>query len=110
MATEVKDIRVDDTNDVEFRNGDFFVGASDVQHVDHIIEAFPGHFKQFPLMGVGVSSYRNSSGTKQQLENAIRLNMEADGYNVNGVDIITDNGIINAQTKIYIDGNRIKNI
>ena len=108
MEMAVKDILLGDDGDLIIKNGDFLVGDSDVQHVNDIIEASPGYYKQFPILGVGIDSYMNSSGKEQQLNNAIRINLESDSYQLNGVDILTDAGIINSNTQIYVDANRIK--
>lgn len=63
-------------------NGDWNVAFSDEQHVEHILMAAPGHFKNAPLIGVNMMQYINSSlspKTVSELERKILLNLEADG-------------------------------
>jgi len=104
---EAKDILTGSDNDCIILNGDFHVGESDVQHVNDIISAMPGYYKQFPFLGVGIDLYLNSSGKEQQLENSIRLNMQSDGYDVSEVTVQSDNNTIDSNTKIYVNGKRI---
>lgn len=103
----VKDIKLTENNDLAIQNGDFIAIESDVQHVNDIIEASEGHYKQFPLLGVGIENYLNSNGKEQQLNNSIKVNLKSDNYDVNKIDIITDNGVVNSTTQIYVDASRI---
>lgn len=89
-----------EANELVFQNGDFVITDSDQQHIEDIVEAYPGHYKEFPLLGVGVRQYINASGSQAELQSQIRLQLEADGYTINNV-IIGDEG------KIYIDAERI---
>jgi len=62
-------------------NGDWNVGFSDEQHIEHILMAAPGHFKNAPLLGVNMIEYINSTlspVTVAELEKKIRLNIESD--------------------------------
>ena len=87
-------------NDLVIQNGDFVITDSDQQHIEDIIQAYIGHYKEFPLAGVGIDLYMNSSGTQLELQRIIRLQLESDGYTINNV-IITDEG------KLYIDAERL---
>ncbi len=63
-------------------NGDWNVSFSDEQHIEHVLMAAPGHFKNAPLIGVNMTDYINSTlspTTVAELEKKIRLNLEADG-------------------------------
>jgi lipoprotein-releasing system permease protein len=50
----VKDITLDDNFDLIIENGDFKVSDSDMQHIQLICITNLGHWKQFPLVGVGI--------------------------------------------------------
>ena len=90
---ESLDIRLQD-NDLLISGGDLVVGASDMQHIEDTINAFPGWWKEHPKDGVGIFSYINSSGTQQELARKIKLELQADGYNVERPEIvITQDGI-----------------
>ena len=82
---EVKDIKLDDYFDLVIENGDFKVSSSDMQHIQLICITDLGHWKQFPLMGVGIQKYIASSGQQEALKRAINIQLAADGYKVNQV-------------------------
>lgn len=84
----VKDIILDDSADLNTSNGDFVVGASDQQHVTLIVNTFEGHWKQFPLQGVGIIQYTGSSGQGQTLRRSITVKCEADGYQNISVNLV----------------------
>lgn len=80
---------VDDINlvdgELNFVEGDFKVAFSDAQHQEDIIAEEIGSYKQYPLLGVGITKYLNSSGAKLALQRNIRLQLETDGYYVNEI-------------------------
>lgn len=83
---EAKDIlqSIDD-GDLEFSNGDFKVGLSDNQHQVDIIQSTKGSWKQYPLCGVGIVNYKNSSGATLILKQEITTQLTTDGYSVNDI-------------------------
>lgn len=91
------DIKLNDAGDLLFKNGDLVIDASDEQHIQDTINAFPGWWKEFPADGVGILSYLKSSGTQQDLARSTILQLQADGYTVNNpvVVINPDNISIN---------------
>ena len=96
---DARDIKLTD-NDLEFNNGDFIITNSDQQHIEDIVEAYTGSYKEFPLLGVGIRQYINAAGAQAELQSIIRLQLEADGYTVNNI-ILGDEG------QIFIDAERI---
>lgn len=82
--------------------GDFAFAESDPQHVQDIIEAYAGWWKQFPTLGVGVKKYLSRSGSVQFLKRAIKVNLKADGYR-------TDKIIVNDENQIFVTGERVNN-
>lgn len=67
-------------NDLLIQNGDFVVGDSDVQHAQHLIEAEQGHYKQWPLIGVGAR--RLLSGPADgDMRRTVQLQLVSDGHN-----------------------------
>lgn len=99
-----KDIITDSDGDLTILNGDLFINDSDSQHVDFIVTADKGQFRQFPLVGVGLRRFINGPFNQQEIRQAIRLNLESDGYNVRKVSISND-----GKAKINIDATR-KNV
>lgn len=99
-----KDFLLDDGGDLLIQNGDFAIGRSDQQHVQDIINSYPGWWKQYPNVGVGVMNYLNSSGQQQKLQRNIIIQLQSDGYvvsnpivdnNPDGTFTITPNAIRN---------------
>lgn len=73
-------------NDIDinnpFKDGDFNIVECSMQNINRTMVAHPGHFKMYPLHGVGISNYLNaplSPSTISALERLIRLNLESDG-------------------------------
>lgn len=76
-----KDILTDENGDIKILNGDLDFGYSDEQHIEHILIAHKGNYKQHPLIGVGISDYLNSPETlitRRKLEKEITLQLETD--------------------------------
>ena len=86
MAT-FTDIITDADGDLEILNGDLFINDSDSQHVEMILTADKGQFRQFPLMGVGLRKFVNGPFSSQAIKQAIKLQLESDGYNVRKLDV-----------------------
>lgn len=75
----VKDLKLEN-NDLYINHdtGDFDIVESDIQHIEDIINAFPGWWKGSPSLGVGAMAYYKSSGKQQELEANIRRHLQAD--------------------------------
>ena len=87
---ERNDILMDDTDDLLTEGGDLVCGVSDYQHVKHIIQAAPGHFKQWPLLGGNVMQFIN--GSSAELISNLKKQLIADGYSTKKLSIV--NGIM----------------
>src|ERR1700757_5119394 len=83
---------------------DFVIAESDNQHLYDIINSFPGWWKEFPQVGVGIQAYVNSSGRQQELARNMRVQLEADGYTVSSLTI---NQVPNGTFTIQTDAARI---
>lgn len=82
-------------------NGDWNIIESDHQHIQHILMAKPGDYKNAPLLGVNIREMINGTlnpKTVAELEKKIRLNLEADG--VKNIIISIDS----ETSTIYTDG------
>ena len=82
------------SNSYDFTNGDFNVGDSDTQHIQDIVFENIGAYKQYPLVGVGIINYLNSSGAQLLLSREIQIQLELDGYLVNEIHF-TDSNVNN---------------
>lgn len=79
---------VDSDGDLDIQNDDFTYVQSDAIHIQDTIKASPLWWKQFPLDGVGINAYRNSSGMIQKLMGAIKKNLQTDGYSCGNPTVI----------------------
>ena len=86
----VWDILLNDKFEVLYEDGDFKIGESDQQHIQHILLARPGQFAQHPLIGCGVQDYDHSSQSVQEKKQNISLQLESDNYKINSLVITTD--------------------
>lgn len=71
-----------DSGELRVERGDLVLGESTAQHIEHILLAQKGEYKQSPLTGIGILNYLNApiNGVMRlKLEREIRLQLEADG-------------------------------
>lgn len=68
--------------DLMFDNGDFVVSESTEQHIEDILLAKVGDYKQHPLIGVGIEDWQHAPFTglvRQNLQREIKLQLDSDG-------------------------------
>ena len=91
MANNI-DILDDSDGDLLIQNGDIVFGEADQQYIQDIMIAQKGHYKQSPAVGIGIRSHlKGNAGEKLRRE--IKLQLDADGFNVKQVTV--NNGEIN---------------
>lgn len=66
----------------EIVNNDLAWVASDEQHVQNIINAVPGWWKENPALGVDVQAYLGSDGQATVLARSISVQLRSDLYTV----------------------------
>ena len=86
------DLGLDENGDLDIENDDFTYVLSDEDHIEDTIVASPLWWKQFPGDGVGISSYRGSSGKIQKLMGAIKRQLQNDGYSCTNPVIVQNPG------------------
>ncbi len=101
---DAQDILLDDNNELIIKNGDFVVGKSDKQSIRSILNAFPGWWKQYPTVGVGMMQYLNSTGKEQEIMRNIRLQLEADGF---AIDTVIIEGLTTNNFSINTNAHRV---
>lgn len=83
---ERTDILLDDDNDLLIEGGDLAFGDSNYQHIKHIMQAAPGHYKQFPTLGAKAQNFIN--GSSPELLREVKIQLLADGYSVSKLAIV----------------------
>ncbi len=84
-------------DDLEIKNGDFAIGESDNQHVQHILLSSKGEYKERPELGVGLERMLNTEEPMEFLIEA-KKNLEYDGLKVNNISF-TEQGTISVDAK-----------
>ena len=57
---------------------DFKGGDPENQIIHYLIASAPGHWKEFPPVGVGIWNYLQGTQGPQEIQRAIRVQLEAD--------------------------------
>ena len=74
-------------DDIQIKDGDLVVAFSDDQNIEFILRAKPGHFYQFPTLGVGVVDLIKAKIDRQALKQTIKQQLEADNYRINKIEV-----------------------
>lgn len=77
------------TDDLQISDGDFAIGDSSNQHVQHILLAQKGEYKQTPELGVGIEQMLGADDPMEFLIEA-KKNLEYDGMTVNNISFTED--------------------
>jgi hypothetical protein len=73
--------------DFEVQDMDFKTGDALNNYIEYILISSPGHWKEFPMVGVGIYNYLQGTQSPQVLARAIRLHLEADIFERPLVDV-----------------------
>lgn len=79
---EFLDIKIDAEGDlvVDKSTSDILIDFSDRDHISDIAVSYPGEWKQFPFVGIGIGAFEKISNPVPRLISAARLQYDADGY------------------------------
>lgn len=85
---QVNDFLLDSTGDLALTaNGDFATGFSDPTHLEHILEAYTGWYREAILLGVGIQDYLNSGDAGPEIKRKVQIQLEADNYKISFITI-----------------------
>lgn len=62
----------------EEEDDDFKTGEADNNYIEYILISSPGHWKEFPLVGVSIWKYLQGTQSPQVLQRAILVQLESD--------------------------------
>ena len=79
------DILYGDDGELLIKDGDFVTDVSNYQHIEDIMAAAPGHFRQYPVIGANILQ-QNNGIIDEAYKRLIRINLESDGFNVEKID------------------------
>lgn len=87
---EAKDFILDNNGDLLIKGGDFVVDLSDTQHVDDILIAAPGTFKNELLVGCDILTELNApagAADINRIRKRITTQLELDGLEITEMEI-----------------------
>lgn len=73
--------------DFVMQNNDFKMGEADNNYIHYILVSSPGHWKEFPIIGIGIFQYLQGTQSKQVLQRNIRQQLELDIFKRPLVDV-----------------------
>ena len=77
----MKDILLDENNDLAFVNGDFSIGESEMQEVALILQYQQGSLKSDPLVGANMTELIKGKYDRTAVEKRVKIQLERDGKN-----------------------------
>ena len=79
----MKDIVLDENNDILIQNGDFAIGESTWQEVGIILKMNQGELKSDPVLGASLVRKMKANANKLDIEQAVRLHLARDNKKYN---------------------------
>jgi hypothetical protein len=75
--------------DMEFSEeaDDFKSGDPENSYIEYIVISSPGHWKEFPVVGVGIYNYLQGTQSPQVLQRAIQVQLKNDIFSKPLVDV-----------------------
>lgn len=74
----MKDILLDNENNIKILNGDFDVGESEMQEVALILQSTQGDWKMNPILGPNLYRFINGRVTKTEIESEVAIHLAID--------------------------------
>lgn len=91
-----QDLSLNENDDLIIANGDLVVKTSDEQHVNHLLKANKGYYKEFPTTGCGLIAFIKKQNADKLIEHEISTQLNADGYLTNNLSI-DNNELLNIE-------------
>lgn len=66
---------------------DFKTGDPENNYIEYIVKSAPGHWKEFPVVGVGIFNYLQGTQSPQVLQRAIQVQLKNDIFVKPQVDV-----------------------
>jgi len=91
----MKDIKLDENDDIAFLSGDFQLNESTLQEVGIILRLTQGNLKEFPTLGANLFQLINSQVSQNEIKQRVMIHLEIDNKKY---DEIKDYMQINTKT------------
>ncbi len=76
----MKDLLLNEDNDLSIVNGDFQIGESQQQEIESILISFKSEFKNTPLLGAEISRMLKARSTRQGITREVNEQLQYDGF------------------------------
>lgn len=76
----MKDLLLNEDNDLSIVNGDFQIGESQQQEIESILISFKSEFKNTPLLGAEISRMLKARSTQQGITREVNEQLQYDGF------------------------------
>lgn len=83
----INDILTNDDGSFKEKDGDFVFGFSEEKILSDLLISAPGHYKEFPTLGINVSRFTNANTNKQIIAREISVGMKADVFKKPIIDL-----------------------
>ena len=77
---EPRDILLNQNDDLIIKNGDFLIGNSEAQNLDHLCRANIGSLKHDPLTGIGIINLAKTRIDEPKFYTNTKVQLKADGW------------------------------
>lgn len=85
-------------------DGDFVTGDADNNYIEYILVSSPGHWKEFPVVGVGIYNYLQGTQSPQVLQRNILVQLKADIFTKPYVDVRSFPTIVINRSTFQLNG------
>ncbi len=62
------------------QNGDFCIGNSDEQHIEALVKAKKGEFKEYPALGFGAALFLKGNVTEIEFKRDLKVQLQYENY------------------------------
>jgi hypothetical protein len=83
---KVYDMILGDDLDLEFSQGDFSIDESTAQHINHILLAAKGDYREFPLLGADIARLVSEEKNPSLVRQDAQEELERDGLRVQAIN------------------------
>lgn len=83
----VFDFAIGEDLDLAFEDGDLVVEESTAQHINFVLIANKGDFRQFPLLGADIQRLLSDEANPNEVKADIQDELEKDGLRVHQINI-----------------------
>jgi hypothetical protein len=84
---QVFDIIIFDDLDLEIKDGDFVLEESTGQHINHILIANQGDYRQTPLLGADIQRLLSDEANPNEVKADIQAELEKDGLQIEEISL-----------------------